>query len=123
MGKIPDIKDGVRGVKDRIEVRLKMIFGEVIKDGEWNLKPKASLTAENVVFFDLLLRFKTDSLSEVKEYMSNEIKEDMNICDGYWIREVDPAKKALKDVFKEIIVRGVKSLEKMQYLEQAQQKN
>lgn len=109
---VPDVGNGLKRVNERLVARLRVILGTELVDHDLKLGAKTNITAQNAAFFDLLLLFKKkEGVQLFKNFMARALDEAARE-DGWWLDSLDDSvMKARDEVLKEIIIRGIQSLE------------
>lgn len=109
---VPDVGNGLKRVNERLVARLRVILGTELVDHDLKLGAKTNITAQNAAFFDLLLLFeKKEGVQLFKNFMARALDEAARE-DGWWLDSLDDSvMKAGDEVLKEIIIRGIRSLE------------
>ena len=123
---VPDVGNGLKRVNERLVARLRVILGTELVDHDLKLGAKTNITAENAAFcntqcvkdsqkaafFDRLLLFeKKEGVQLFKNFMARALDEAARE-DGWWLDSLDDSvMKAGDEVLKEIIIRGIRSLE------------
>lgn len=109
---VPDVGNGLKRVNERLVARLRVILGTELVDHDLKLGGKTNITAQNAAFFDLLLLFeKKEGVQLFKNFMARALDEAARE-DGWWLDSLDDSvMKAGDEVLKEVIIRGIRSLE------------
>jgi len=113
---VPDVGNGLKSVNERLVARLSVILGTKFVNHDLRLGAKTSITAQNATFFDLLLLFKEkEGVQLFKNFMVRTLNEAASIdVEDYWWKDCSIETSIIKasdEVLKEIIVRGIRSLE------------
>ena len=113
---VPDVGNGLKSVNERLVARLSVILGTKFVNHDLRLGAKTSITAQNATFFDLLLLFKEkEGVQPFKNFMVRTLNEAASIdVEDYWWKDCSIETSIIKasdEVLKEIIVRGIRSLE------------
>ena len=113
---VPDVGNGLKSVNERLVARLSVILGTKFVNRDLRLRAKTSITAQNATFFDLLLLFKEkEGVQLFKNFMVRTLNETASIdVEDYWWKDCSIETSIIKasdEVLKEIIARGIRSLE------------